>query len=59
MIHKADCTTAKSIGVDLRMLVRGVFQIEIQLENWSLADMRRQLTEVREPFSSEKLMDFE
>ena len=45
--------------MDLRMLVRGVFQIEIQLENWSLADMRRQLTEVREPFSSEKLMDFE
>ncbi|KAG0649094.1 RNA polymerase I-specific transcription initiation factor rrn7 [Hyphodiscus hymeniophilus] len=39
---------ARNIGVNVQRLIRGVFQTEIQLENWSLAEKKRRLIEGRE-----------
>ena len=44
----ADYSIAKNIGIDVQRLARGVFQTEIQLENWSVADRKRRLIETRE-----------
>jgi len=36
---------AKNIGISLRGLVRGVFETEVRLETWALADRKKRLME--------------
>lgn len=49
-IDQADHSAAKNIGVDMTTLVRAVHWTEIQLDNWSLADKKRRLIEIRHNF---------
>jgi RNA polymerase I-specific transcription initiation factor RRN7 len=49
-IDQADHSVAKNIGVDMTTLVRAVHWTEIQLDNWSLADRKRRLIDMRHNF---------
>jgi len=42
---KTNIATAASGGISLQMLVRGVFQTEVEIEKWILADRRSRLVE--------------
>lgn len=42
---KANIITAASGGISLKMLVTGVFQTEVEIEKWILADRRSRLVE--------------
>jgi hypothetical protein len=42
---KTNIVTAASGGISLKMLVRGVFQTEVEIEKWILADRRNRLVE--------------
>jgi hypothetical protein len=42
-------STASNSGISLKMLVSGVFQVEILLDNWLLAERKRNLIEEEKP----------
>jgi RNA polymerase I-specific transcription initiation factor RRN7 len=42
---------ALTAGISLKMLVQGVFQFEVQLDNWLLAERKKHLMEEEQRFA--------
>lgn len=40
---KTNCLAASNAGISLRMLVKGVFQHEVKLENWIVAERKMEM----------------
>ncbi len=52
-VAKADSWVARNVGIEVQWLVRGVFEIEIELQNWTIAERRRHFNEARDEHSLE------